>query len=71
MTRKVIRIGINPMEFDIQGEHEDIFADDLAEGKSVEEIAENCKNLAYDDFMRMVQEGDLWDMLNIEIVEVD
>ena len=71
MARKIIRIGIDPMEFDIQGEHKDIFADDLAEGVSVEEIAENCKNLAYDDFMEMVQRGDLWGMLNIEIVEVD
>lgn len=71
MTRKVIRIGIDPMEFDIQGEHEDIFADDLAEGKSVEDIAENCKYLAWRDFEEMIQRGDLWGMLTIEIVEVD
>lgn len=69
--RKIIRIGIDPMEFDIEGEHAELFADDLAEGMSVEEIAERCKNLAYDDFMSMIQGGDLWGMLNIEIVEVD
>ena len=71
MTRKVIRIGIDPMEFDIEGEHKEIFAEDLAEGKSVEEIAEECKELAWRDFEEMIRQGDLWGMLNAEIVEVD
>lgn len=71
MARKIIRIGIDPMEFDIEGEHEDIFAEDLAEGKPVEEIAENCKYLAWRDFEEMISAGDLWGMLNIEIVEVE
>lgn len=71
MARKIVRIGIDPMEFDLEGEHADIFADDLAEGKSVEEIAEDCKQMAWRDFEEMIRQGDLWGMLTIEIVEVE
>ena len=71
MARKIIRIGIDPMEFDIQGEHAELFADDLAEGKSLHEIAQDCKQMAHEDFEEMIRLGDLWGMLNIEIVEVD
>ncbi len=71
MARKIIQIGIAPMEFDPEGEHNFLFEDDLESGKTYEEIAEDCKRMAWEDFEAMVRAGDLWEMLTIEIVEVE